>query len=635
MAQDIGPKISLEGEKEYRNSLKNIIAESKALGSEMKALESSFDENTSAEEKMAKKSELLNRQIENQQKYVDQLKAGLQKCTEQYGEGSTEVYNYQTKVNKAQTVLNSMETELRGMTTEVENTTDAMEEGSEESSVFADNLKANLLSEAITKGFDMLANAAKKVAGAFKDAVVDSAAYADSINTLSVTTGLSTDTLQEYQYMADLADVSLNTITGSLTKLTRNMQNANSGNEAMSDKFKALGVAVTDADGNLRSAEEVFNDTLEALSGIENQTERDATAMEIFGKSAQDLNPLMAIGAEGINALKQEAHDTGYVLDSETLSSLNSVQDAMDRWSNATTTLSNKLGAALAPAISDIADKVTKFVTGGGLDKCIDTFQKWLPVIVGVTTAIGALAIAMNFSTISANLIGCIEKVQGAFTALFAAISANPFMLVIGLIAGLVAAFVTAYMTSDTFREKVNNAFAKVKEAVVNAWENIKAKWDACTSFFSNIASSITNTFTNLKNSALGWGRDLIDNMVAGIKAKISSVVNAVSGVAGKIASFLHFSEPDVGPLSNFNSWMPDMMSQMAEQIERGRGMVQSAVQNVASDIALPIGTSNTLNYGGTTINVYGAEGQSVDDLAEIIQSKLDADVRRKAMVFA
>lgn len=646
MAIDIGPKISVDGEREFRESLKNIIAESKSLGSEMKALESSFDESTSAEEKMSKKSELLNRQIETQQKYVDKLKEGLQRTAEKYGEGSTEVYNYQDKLNKATSVLNGMKSELKNVESGVGDTSEAMAEASDESSRFSDNLKANLLSEAITRGFDALANAAKKVAGTMKDMVVSSAGYADEINTLSVTTGLSTDTLQEYQYMADLADVSLNTITGSLTKLTKQMGAAADGNETAAGKFAELGINIKDANGNLKTSEEVFNEAISALSEIENQTERDAASMELFGKSAQDLNPLMAIGAEGIAQLKQEAHDTGYVLDTEALGSLNSVQDAMDRWKNTTTTLSNEVGLRLAPYIEKAADALNKFFQNGGLDKIITAFEKLAPVIAGATAAMIAYKSAMGISSVIGTVTSFIQKLttveEGMTVAqnlLNAVMAANPFALVATVLAGLAAAFVTAYATSETFRNKVNAAFETVKNTVMGAWDSIKQKWDAAKSFFSDIAQNFQKTFTDLKNKALTWGSDIIDNIARGIRNAIGKVTSAVSSVASTIKSFLHFSEPDVGPLSNFNDWMPDMMKQMSEQIENGRNRVQNAVRNVASDIAVPVNGASiqntTTNVGGFSINVYGSAGQSVSDLADEIGQRIAELARRRGDVFA
>ncbi len=99
---------------------------------------------------------------------------------------------------------------------------------------------------------------------------------ADDLETLSKQTGLSTDEIQKMQYASELVDVSLDSITGALKKMKPKMTDSNA-------TFEALGVSIRDADGNMRSATDVFYDSLTALSKIENETERDQVAMELFG----------------------------------------------------------------------------------------------------------------------------------------------------------------------------------------------------------------------------------------------------------------------------------------------------------------------------------------------------------------
>lgn len=159
----------------------------------------------------------------------------------------------------------------------------------------------------------------------------ESAAYADNILTLSLTTGQTTDQLQEFSYASELIDVSLDTLQGSLTKLTNNMQDTANGTGNAQAAFQQLGVSVTDADGHLRSANDVFYDAIDALGDVTNATERDALAMDIFGRSAQDLNPLIVQGADTLREYAQEAHDMGYVLDNDALAALGAVDDAYQR----------------------------------------------------------------------------------------------------------------------------------------------------------------------------------------------------------------------------------------------------------------------------------------------------------------
>ena len=208
--------------------------------------------------------------------------------------------------------------------------------------------------ELLKKGVELAAKAIGAMIDYIGDAIRASAEYADNILTLATVTGLSTDALQEYQYMAELMDVSLDTITGSLTKLTKSMYSAKDGTGSAAEYFEALGISVTDSNGQLRDSNEVFMEAIEALGQIGNDTERDAIAMGLFGKSAQDLNPMIQTGAEGMEAFRQEAHDMGYVLDTEALGSLGAMDDSFQRLTLASDTLKNQIGLALAPVITTV-----------------------------------------------------------------------------------------------------------------------------------------------------------------------------------------------------------------------------------------------------------------------------------------
>lgn len=147
----------------------------------------------------------------------------------------------------------------------------------------------------------------------------------------------------------------------------------------------------------------------------------------------------------------------------------------------------------------------------------------------------------------------------------------------------------------------------------------------------------------DLKGSAWSWGSDMMDNMASGIDSKIWWVQSKISALADKIRSYLHFSEPDVGPLSDFNTYMPDMMSQMAKGISDNTYLVEDAIKGVAGtmsygiqDYSLPQNQStSTFNSNDSiVINVYGAEGQSSRALANEIERVLAERMNNRKAVF-
>lgn len=133
-------------------------------------------------------------------------------------------------------------------------------------------------------------------------------------------------------------------------------------------------------------------------------------------------------------------------------------------------------------------------------------------------------------------------------------------------------------------------------------------------------------------SNAYGYGSELGNNFANGISRTINNVRNAVSGIARAVQSYLHFSEPDVGPLSDFNSWMPDMMSQMASGITDNMYLVENALSGLTGGMANQIGQS--YNYGGVVINLNVPQGANGYQLVDEIENALTQRTVRRRAVF-
>ena len=126
--------------------------------------------------------------------------------------------------------------------------------------------------------------------------------------------------------------------------------------------------------------------------------------------------------------------------------------------------------------------------------------------------------------------------------------------------------------------------------------ESIKSKVGQIPNIVKNALQILKAFLDGFIEGAKMWGQHLIDNLTGGIKSKIDNLKGACTAVGEAIKGYLHFSQPDVGPLSNFNSWMPDMMKQMSEQITAGIPLVESAIQNTAGVISDGIDYSDQLS---------------------------------------
>ena len=191
---------------------------------------------------------------------------------------------------------------------------------------------------------------------------------------------------------------------------------------------------------------------------------------------------------------------------------------------------------------------------------------------------------------------------------------------------------ISGFFTScwNDIKTGVTNAVNAIKNTVTTAWNNIKntvtsignAIKTAITTMWNNVTSAVKNAMSNvfsavrdgfskvkehitgLASQAFNWGKDLIMGIVNGIKSVISKVGEAASSVASKIREFLHFSVPDRGPLTDYESWMPDFIGGLAKGIEKSRGMIENAMNGITSDMTItPRVMAAQGSYSGGGVN--------------------------------
>lgn len=379
---NISTRFTLSGEKEYKQAISEIGSGMRVLDSEMRKVQSAYAQNADSVEALAAQNDVLERKILSQTDKIEYLRAALKQSAEKYGEADKRTMSWQQSLNNAEAELNNLNNKL-------DENKDKIAESGKETGNLGDvvsgltNKFGIRLPEGMQKSMNSMGSlntASVKAAGGFAAMVLaiekaekalismtkESAAFADNIITLSMQTGQTTEQLQEFSYATELIDVSVDTLQSSLTKLTNNMQDTMNGTGNAKASFEALGVSVTDADGNMRSANDVFYETIDALGEVKNETERDAMAMDIFGRSAQDLNPLIIQGSETLKGYAQEAHNVGYVLDEEALSALGAVDDAYQRLQKTQEGVKNQMATEFAPYLEEFYTKEATFVKNWG-----------------------------------------------------------------------------------------------------------------------------------------------------------------------------------------------------------------------------------------------------------------------------
>lgn len=430
--------VKMDGEKEYRAAISEINSALKTLGSEMKLTKERFSDQSSSMEALTAQHDVLERQYLTQKEKVEALRGAVEASAKSYGEASTKTNNYKSSLNNAEAELLRMEKALKDTDEAIEEASKKTEKSGSKFSQFKDKL-SNIfgeskglgtvindlggkfgvsLPEGVTKGLDSIAKvnpamlaaaggitalvtAIVKVEQALMKMTDEAADYADDVLMFAEQTSMSTDAVQAWSYASERLDVSFDTVKGSLKDLTSNMK---SYRDAMDEgevndqvkAFQALGITVYDANGEFRNANDVFYETIDALGQVQNSTERDALAMSVLGESAQELNPFIKEGSASLREYAAEAANTGYIMSTETLESLQAVDDAQQELLATQKKVSNQIAGEYAPymteALGNTKDFIDKIGTSLTKSKIVESFGSILTSASGLLEPIGTLA---------------------------------------------------------------------------------------------------------------------------------------------------------------------------------------------------------------------------------------------------
>ncbi len=348
-------------------------------------------------------------------------------------------------LGKMQVELNGTESSLEQMRSGSDEAADSVTELGNETETtngLLDGLGviAGGLGAALAAGVSAVAGLAGAVAGVGKavtDLVLNTAAASGELTDLSVKTGVSTTRLQEWAYVGDQVGTSQDTIVSAMARMTKGMGEASEQSEdyllklieaeqkvgglrdelaktkvgsesykktleelgaaedavgkikmgAQQEAFSKLGISVKDAKGNLRDSEAVFADVLTSLGRIGNDAERDALSMAVFGKSAQELNPLVKAGAEELSRLSEEAHAVGAVMSEEDVAAMAGFQDKLDSLQAGLKGTLGTLAGAFLPGFEGLAKQA-----GGYLEEFSGVVESSDGDLTKVAEGVGGLA---------------------------------------------------------------------------------------------------------------------------------------------------------------------------------------------------------------------------------------------------
>ena len=668
-------RVGVAGEQTYREALKNISRELRVQKVEMDAVTSAYGANQNSIEALTAKQEALTKQQDAHREKVQILSEMLEIAKQEFGENSEEADQYRIKLATAQTALNKCSNEINTTSTalaEAQKATqenadatdalgdtvgeagDALDEYGEAAGETGDSLDelgdsaddasgknqaflsvmagaAKTLGNVVVAGAKLAAKALLEVGKAAANATKEgfelskeAGKYADDIATLSTQTGVSQSSLQQWTYASNFVDTSVDSITSSMTKLTQTMGNALNGSSEASDKFATLGVSITDVHGRLRSTEDVFWDAIDALGKIENPAERDAAAIALFGESAQKLNPLIAAGREGFEALNAEAERLGTVFSDEEIATMGGFDDAMQRNSQAVTGLKNAIGLALIPAFQPLVNRATEAMgrvnhairdgltpdeMGELMDYLLDEMDGAIEYIISIIedalpmlpTAVGKLVSSLG------------SKLPGMVNRLLPALASAAVQLVSGLFSGLLAAIEPCW---EAVKDGVGEAMGKV-------WTGITSAFGTLGGILENVLNLPEGTITDPLNEAIG--------AVGGYFASVWNAITGAFGTLGGILKDLLTGEISLGDaLETAKRTVEEKFKEIWASITNVFGTLGGILENVLN---LPEGTiTDPLNeaigaVGGYFASVWNAITSAFGTLGGILKDLLTGKI--------
>lgn len=371
--REIKTTLKLEGEQEYRRQMSDAAGAIKTLNSEQKLAEAQFKRTGDEQEYAASKAEILRKKIEEQKKAVAAAEAAVKELTANGVKPNDKaMLTWQTKLNNAKTSLVNMETQLDNTEKELGQQETALKDAGTEAGNFGgalDSLDRQVTLENVAKAidavYDKLMGVVRGVARAAKalwDWETDAADWADELQATASQTDFDVETLQAWRYAAQFVDTEVEDIIKSQDKLSKDLSKSKIKTEVV-DAYDALGVSAFDAAGKMRDTEDIFWDVLAALAEVGDETEQNALAQTLLGKSFRDLKPLLDAGRAVWDQYVAEGREVA-VVSADSVQALGELDDAQNKLNASLDKSKYEVLASLAPLFTQVSEAMATAVQG-------------------------------------------------------------------------------------------------------------------------------------------------------------------------------------------------------------------------------------------------------------------------------
>ena len=651
MPVNIGPKIGIDGEKEFRQNLNSISQQLKTLGTEMKAVTSAFDANDKSQENLANQSQVLTEQLSLQEKRIAEIQKALDHARSNYAENSNQVQRWQQAMNNAVAELNKTRSQLSKVQSEMDGTedstkdlTDALNDvgGASEKASGGLSSMTVAMGNLISSGIQAAASAVADLVSSLWNLDESTEEYRRAqgrLNTAFEAAGYSADTAQQaYKaFYGILGDTDTATEASQLLA-----QLAESEEDVATWTEIAAGVSGTFGDSlPIEGLIEAANETAK----VGQVTGTLADALNWVGISEDEFNAkLAAAGSESernrlimetLSNQYDQAAQAFYRNNEALVESRNTQAEMSETLSSvgeAVGNMKNQLSQELLPVLQEIISGIDWNQLGETIAGFVSTLVDNGPTIISVISGIAAGFAAWKVVTTIQGMVTAIQAFaaanQGASIAqlaLNAAMKANPIAIIITAIAGLVTVIGTLWATNEDFRNAVIEIWENIKQAFVDAWENIKPAWDAAKPYFEAIWEGIKSVFSVVADVLTGFFKAAWSGITAVWDVVIGyfeNIWNTIKGIFAVVEAVLRgdFQAAWEAIKNVFAGWK-DFFTGLWDDITNVFSNVWEVFSNIGKNIVDGIknGISNAWNglknwFSGLLDNLFS----SVEDNEEI-----------------
>ena len=531
MAYDIGPKIGIDGEAEFRKQIKQISDNIKTLGSELKVVASAADAEGESIESLSQKNDILNQTIAELERRLSAQQDMLDKAADKYGEADSKTQAWQRTVNATQTEINKLRSQINKneqAMDDLANSTDDAGDSMDDLGDAADNSGGKLdamtvaMGDLISSGIQACISAVGNLISSIwnlDEATEEYRIAQGRLNTAFEAAGMSTEAAQTAytEFYKILGDTDTATEASQLlAQLTENEQDLTKWTRI------AAGVSGTFGDSlPIESLIEAANET----ANVGTVTGVLADALNWVGISEDEFNAKLAecsdesernqLIMEALSDQYDDAADAFYRNNDALVESRENqaeLDDTLADVGEAMANVKNTLLKELTPALTALVDSVDWQAFGQTISNFVSFVIDNGPLIISIIAGIGAGFAAWKITSVISSVItalqGLVPALTGATTAqqgLNIAMNANPFGLIVTGVTAVITIITTLWNTSEGFRNAVTGIWETIKGAFVSAWEAISGAWSAAVGFFQNIWDSIRNTFSGVAETLGGF----------------------------------------------------------------------------------------------------------------------------------